>query len=274
MHIYADDVQVCYSCCNYDLDRNIGYINDNLAGICRWASSNGLRLNPSKSKCIVISRIPVDTALLPRIVINNTDVEYVVSSKNLGVIFDNCLSWNRHIEVTIGQIYGMLRTLWSVQHFIPIHIRSIIAKSYLVSRLLYCCEIYTNCDSTHKAKLKVVTNDIARFVYGVKRHESISSFVNEFYGMSCDKLLDYRCLIALHKIIYTREPIYLYERLHFCQSARSNCIIPPRSKYLVSDRQFFVHTVRLWNALPLNLRNIQNISRFKTNLQHHFTSIQ
>lgn len=272
MHIYADDVQLCFSCNIKDTNSCVNRINQNLDIISRWAKRNGLKLNASKTKCIAIARNPINTATLPSLLLNNSIIEYVKFAKNLGIVFDSTLTWNKHIEITIGQIYGMLRTLWSIKHFIPADVRYVIAKAYLLPKLLYCCEIYANCDYFHKHKLKVVSNDIVRFVYGIKRRDSIHAHAIKFYKTEFLKFIDFRVLIFAHKIIVSRQPNYLFSRFTFSISSRTKCIIPPLSQYLVSDRQFFVHATRLWNSLPIGLRNIRNTNLFKNKLLKHFTS--
>lgn len=274
IHIYADDVQLCFTSNKENINTCVNTINENLLRVDQWATNNGLMLNPKKTKCLVISRNCTNVENLPNMYVNNCIIEYPKYSRNLGVIFDNRLSWNKHIDSTIGTIYGMLRSLWHIQRFIPEHIRCIIAKSYLLSKLLYCCEIYANCDSVHIRKLRVVTNDITRFVYGVKRYESVTAFSFRLYSMEFYRMLQFRCILMLHKIIYTREPKYLYERIMFSNSARLNCIKPVRYRYLISERQFFVYSVRLWNSLPPNLRFLSTFSIFKNNLFRHFTAPQ
>lgn len=271
MHIYADDVQLCFSCRTSDTRSYVAWINLQLIAISDWATKNGLKLNPDKTKCIVISRKSIDTLSLPRLALGDKTIEYVQTARNLGVLFDNTLSWNRHIELAIGQIYGMLRTLWSIHQYIPFSVRHAIAHAYLLPKLLYCCEIYAECDYVHKRKLKVVSNDITRFVYSIRRADSISSASRQFYGMEFENFLKFRALTFMHRLIYTHEPKYLYDRLEISRSSRTNCMVPLQSNYLVCDRQFFVYTIRLWNALPINLRNSPNEKNFKLKLKHHLT---
>ena len=40
-----------------NIDSCLDYTNRNLVMIDNWASAHGLRINPSKSKCIMLSRI-------------------------------------------------------------------------------------------------------------------------------------------------------------------------------------------------------------------------
>lgn len=132
--------------------------------------------------------------------------------------------------------------------------------------LFYGCELFGNCDSSSKRKLTVVFNNIVRYVYGLKRFDSISQFSTLLYGVSLQKLLNIKTLVFLHKIIYTQEPRYLYRKLEFNRSNRGKKIIPFTRQSLVSEWQFFIYAVRLWNSLPHNLQIISNANKFKKNL--------
>lgn len=274
IHLYADDVQLYFCCDRLLMDSCIDSINFNMANIHKWALRNGLSLNAGKTKCLAISRDSVDTSQFSNPVLNDCLIQYTATARNLGVVFSNTLSWNKHIEVMIGQVYGMLRNLWSIQYFIPQHIRAQIAKSYLLSKILYGCEIFANCDYEHRQKLKVVANDIARFVYGIRRRDSISGYSRTLYNMDFIDLIKYRCLLLFHKVIFARTPSYLHSRIIFPRSTRSNAIIQLRYRYQVSERQFFINTIRLWNSLPMNLKTISNFFQFKKLLFSFFSSLQ
>ncbi|XP_075155481.1 uncharacterized protein LOC142228843 [Haematobia irritans] len=105
IQIYADDVQLSFSSPICNLNSCVEDINRNLKLISNWAKANGLKLNPKKTKCIAISRRGIDLENITPIRVDDENVEYVTHSRNLGVIFDNRLSWNRHIDATVGSIY-------------------------------------------------------------------------------------------------------------------------------------------------------------------------
>ena len=54
--MYADDVQLYRSTCVENIRLCIYSINDDLQKIDNWANANGLCINPSKSKCSLLSR--------------------------------------------------------------------------------------------------------------------------------------------------------------------------------------------------------------------------
>jgi len=270
MHIYADDIQLYLPCNITNLAEGARKLNEDLQKVSAWVENNRLTINPRKSKCLFIYKKEVDLTMLPDILINNARIEYVTSAKNLGVIFNNKLSWNDHIRHVTGKISGMLRTLWSTQSFTPQCTRLLIAKSYLIPTLLYGCEIFANCDSVSENMLNVAYNNIARYVFGAGRYESISSRAYTINNVTFKNLLKIRTLLLLHKIIFLKEPSYLYERLRFSNSRRNNALIQLRHSCLLSERQFFIFGIRLWNSLPTNIQQLSNASQFKKEIFNYF----
>ena len=165
---------------------------------------------------------------------------------------------------------SMLRTLWCTQYFTPPNIRVLLAKTYLKPTLLYGCELFASTDYKSNEKLNIAYNAVVRYIYGLKKYEHISSYTNNLYGVTFTNLLKIRSLIFLHKIVYTREPPYLYNRIIFTRTNRSNDLIPIRRKSLISEWQFFVYSVRLWNLLPSHIQFISNAERFKLYIFDHF----
>lgn len=198
--------------------------------------------------------------------INNINIKRVQSSSNLGITFNSELSWSNHINSVVGKIHGMLRNLWSVKDSTPLNIRMLLAKTYLIPVLLYGCEIYANCNTTDRRKLNVAFNNIARYIFHKSRRDSISSYSYKIFNMNFNNLLNYKCLLLFHKIIYLKQPEYLYNRLKFARSNRGRKLILTRFKNLVSERQFFIFTPRLWNNLPANIQIISNTLKFKREL--------
>ena len=67
----------------------------------------------------------------------------------------------------------MLRTLYPLQHIRPLNILVLLAKTYLMPRLLCGCEIFAYCDSTSKSRLTVAHKAIL-MVFSVLPKNAIS----------------------------------------------------------------------------------------------------
>ena len=103
MQISVDDVQVYTSCCPSDVNLCVGYMNDVLESIHNWAVQNYLTLNPHKTKCMILSRNTSFNDNL-NLELNKVKIDVVDRVKNLGVIFNNDLTWTDHINNKIGHV--------------------------------------------------------------------------------------------------------------------------------------------------------------------------
>lgn len=270
VHMYADDVQLYLGCNMKEIDECVRNINTDLSNIFDWAAVNGLCLNPRKSKCMLIHRRSQSTHFDGVIRLGDASIEMVDSARNLGITFDRHMTWTNHVVATSGRVYGMLRSLWCSQWFTPFSIRMLLAKTYLAPTLLYGCELFAFCGYNDRRRLNVTFNNIARYVFGLGRRDSVSAFSGQIYGVSFDNLLICRALIYLHKIVYTRCPSYLFEKLTFMRSSRGHRIVQIRHRTHMSDYQFFINVIRIWNQLPLQLQTTSNASQFKKLLFNHY----
>lgn len=278
IRMYADDVQLYISDKQGHISQCTARLNDDLKRVSLWADVNGLSLNPRKSKCMIMRKRTQKVCETPNVCINDQRIEIVNKAKNLGVIFNNTLTWSDHIIAACGKTYSMLRTLWPTQYCTPIKIRLLLAKTYLVPNLTYGCEIFASCDAFSKSKLNVTYNNIARYVYGVRNYGTNGNYVSitpysvKLFGVQFEDFLKIRILIFLHKIITTREPCHLFNRLNFSQLRRNRNIIQIRHSSLISEWQFYITAIRLWNnIIPPAIREISNASEFKKKLFEFFS---
>ena len=189
-HLYADDVQLYYSCCPSDVEHAIALINEDLRALFNWSCLKKLLLNPSKSKCIVVNKNNFPTESISKLTVNSEPIEYVNKAKNLGFTFNNTLNWDHHINEAIFKTVGKIRALWRTQKLLPQHVRQLIAKTYLLPTLFYGVEAFAGCREESRRKLNVALNDIARYVFAIHRGEHITSFANKLLGMPFGKYME------------------------------------------------------------------------------------
>lgn len=270
VRMYADDVQIYISCDTSEIEQCVLTLNTELKHIYEWATANGLSINPKKSKYLVIQKRSTITDHIPDIFLGDERIERVNTAKNLGIIFNKNLTWGNHINYACGRTYSMLRTLWQTQYCTPVKIRILLAKTYLLPILMYGCELFAKCDAASTRKLNSVFKSIVRYVYGVKRFNSVSPFTVKLYGVQFDDLLKTRVLIFMHKIVFTQQPQHLYNRLTISRSNRGKRILLFRHQSLTSDWQFFLNAIRLWNLLPHNIQITSNALSFKKSILNFF----
>ena len=121
-HLYADDTQLYYRCSLNNLLDTMHKINSDLKGIADFSNRNCLKLNNDKSNYIILGSHPnlktISRMVLPVININNQPIKRKNEVKNLGVIFDETLSWDKHINRCIGKAYGKLKQAYRFKNFL------------------------------------------------------------------------------------------------------------------------------------------------------------
>lgn len=161
--------------------------------------------------------------------------------------------------------------MWATQSFTPLRVRMLLARTLVLPTLIYGCEIYSHCDSVSKRKLNVAFNSLVRYIYGLRRYDSVSNFSKNLLNMTFENFLKYRALNLLSKILLNREPQYLSDMITRSSSQRTRMLTHPRYASLTSERQFFIYTIRLWNSLPRNIREIDDVLKLQTRIKLHFS---
>ena len=171
----------------------------------------GLLLNGTKTKYIIFSTTKIKQNLLQDFEysfdLNNDKVEKVGHWKVLGMIFQENLSWEKHIDQLICSCYEKLFVLKTIKRFAPQKTRKHLAEALIISKIDYGNIIYSNTSQNSLIRLQ-------------KLLKATCSFVNGRYSNSFDVILlgwlpisdriDF-CIIKLaHKALYvTSFPSYL-----------------------------------------------------------------
>ena len=168
-------------------------------------------------------------------------------------------------------MYLIIRKLWATSASIPQNVKLKLVKTFLIPILSYGGLIYSDIDSASREKLQLCLNNAARFVFGKRKYDHISTYASQIVN---NITVHFRIqnLIFLHKLIHTGAPNYLYSKIIFSRSTRTCNITVPEYKYLVSSRLFFVNAAKLWNSLPNDVKRLQNLQHFRLAVTKFFDS--
>jgi hypothetical protein len=263
-HAYADDFQI------YDADNISNFssccerVNKNLEAISRWASDNGLLLNASKTKAMIIcreqSRLPPSP---PKLKLNGTPIEYSSKVLNLGLIVDNRFSWLPQASVVRNKVNFALSRLWHFADVTPLETRLKLVKSLILPKLLYCDVVYSQTFGEVTNELKKALNACARYIYNPPPRQSLSSYSRKILNINLEQNYDLRKCLMIFKLINSQEPAYLANRLQFGTSQRRRNIIVPRHNTTSRANSFFVQGVCRWNDIPSSIKMSPSLAAFR-----------
>ena len=100
----------------------------------------------------------------PVLEINGIPISQVHSSKSLGVIIDEHLSWNAHIDNLAKKVESALGAIKRIKNCIPHKILLSIYQGLVQTQFDYCSVVCGNCSSILKSKLQKVPNRASRIV--------------------------------------------------------------------------------------------------------------
>ena len=112
-HLYADDTQLYITGKLTEINKLIQNLNEDLNRIANFSDNNCLRLNEGKSVFIILgssyNMAKIKDLVLPPIKINNKNIKRETTVRNLGITFNETMSWDSEINKCISKGYGKLK---------------------------------------------------------------------------------------------------------------------------------------------------------------------
>ncbi|KAL0868740.1 hypothetical protein ABMA27_008175 [Loxostege sticticalis] len=219
--MYADDLQVYLPFAPADCDRAVARVNEDLESISTWCNSNCLTINPNKSQFMVIGS-PKNIAKLKdintAILINGQPITRVDTAKNLGLVIDSNLKFERHIAECARNSFYRLKLLHKIRPYLSERIRITLCEALVLSRLNYCDTVYGPCLLSRTSRLiQRVQNSCARFCFTVPPRSHITPYLNDANMLKMEARRKLHLTTMLFGVITTMKPKYLYLKLEWAR---------------------------------------------------------
>jgi hypothetical protein len=279
-HGYADDTQLYL---RFDpknpesLLAQIARLERCLDEIRLWLVNNKLKLNEDKTELIILVAAHLKhlvDQLRPVLRVGDAVVQPRDSVRDLGVLLDAELSMRPYINQVTRSTYGHMRSISRIRHYLDDKACATAVQALVVSRLDYANSLLSGVPDCALRKLQVAQNSAARLVSGTGRREHITPVLKQLHWLPVRQRIHYKILSQTFQSLNTDSaPEYLKDMLHRNErrQLRSNSsavqLIVPRTKKNMGERSFAVCGPRLWNTLPVVLRNSDSHLNFKKGLK-------
>ena len=283
-HLYADDTQLYYRCKISEISDTIKMINEDLDRVANFSMRNCLKLNNGKSNYIIIGSRQNLTNLsknpISPVKIGNIPIERKLHVKNLGVIFDETLSWDKHINKCIGKAYGKFKQAFRFKKFLSQKAKLNISETYILSQFNYCDALFLNASNILKNKIQKVQNSCLRFALDLRKFEHITIHRKKLDLLNMDERRSLHSLTLMHKIVKQIAPAYLCTRIkrhvdiHNYRTRNRLGLAITNMKTAKKSNSFFGHIQKLYNSVSGNL-DISNLSidAFKTKCNKYLANL-
>ena len=179
-HVYADDTQLYISFKNKDPSGLLARLNSCISDIRVWMIKNKLKINDSKTEFIIF-RSPQCKASISGVSVSVGDSNILPSPKvrDLGVIFDECITLDAHISNICRRAHFHLRNIGRIRMLLSFEASSQFIHALITTTLEYCNGILFNLPKHKIERLQRIQNQAARMLKRIHRRNHITPVLKD-----------------------------------------------------------------------------------------------
>jgi len=280
---FADDISA--SVVDVSVEKVIEKLKVDGENILSFMASNKLTANPEKTSLMVFRQpSSASSNISPEgITLSGCSIVENTSQKLLGITISNNLKADDHIRIQKNALYQKLHLVRSIAKVMPSNVSKLIADGIFNSTLQYgICLNHrprlSNSDpcSTNTSCLQTIQNDMLRSIAGVNRRDRINmkTLRAKFSMLSVNQMICRSLASELRKVLkYNTIPAVLNDITsknlsQITTRAASNDLLRLPKLAKKTSEHFPTHAVRVWNAMPNELRRIDiSDDAFKSGLK-------
>ena len=265
--IFADDTNAFFHCNNIDELISTGKLIMNALNT--WFSANKMTLNTDKSTFTIFKSSRKIIPNLPNsLKFLNMEIKRTPTIKFLGLILDENLSWNPHINDLCSKLKSLFHIFYYIRDYISKKEIQTIYYSLIYSRIKYGINIFGNAGSTKIKKLQVLQNQLLKVLSEKKyrypteklhrelelllvediANQELLTFVHNFFSNSLPPVFDNYFDTFDHPYQTRHGPKSIRIKKHSSETAAASVLVKGAS---------------LWNALDINLKDINKRKNFR-----------
>lgn len=281
IHCYADDTQLYLSFCpssSVNAEVAVESMNDCIADIRNWMISDKLMLNDDKTEFVLIgTRQQLAKVDIDSISVGSYDVSPGSVVRNLGSWFDSKLTMSTHISKVCASSFYHLHNIKRIRKYLSVEATQTLVHALITSRVDYCNSLLFGLPDCQLNKLQRVLNVSARLIYKLPRFCHITPILCDLHWLPIRYRINFKIILLTFKAIHGLAPKYISDLVviksstYNLRSADSLFLSVPHinTKKTLGDRAFTIAAPKLWNSLPVELRQINSIFAFKRQLKSY-----
>ena len=222
---------------------------------------------------------------ISNIQLNNSLISFSSFIKNLGITFDENLTFDKHIKNVSNTTMYRLRQLRHIRPHFDKSSFKIIIHSTITSRLDFCNSLLSGSYLNSTYPLQLVQNFAARLILNRNKFCHITPLLHELHWLPIQPRIKFKIFLLIYKSLHGLAPSYLSNLLHpkepsmNLRSSNSNILAIPKSKKpngfftrTMGDRAFSVYGPTEWNKLPEEIKSSSSLNLFKKSLKTYLFS--
>ncbi len=292
--LYADDTKIWRRITMFS-DHFI--LQNDINNLFDWSVRNKMVFHPNKCKALsvtlqrnILDNLPFNVFNYE---INGTCIDYVKSQRDLGININTNLTWGPHYDMLVLQASSKLGLLRRTCHFTA-DVRQKRSFYLAIVRSLFehCSTVWSPQYASHLYKFEAIQRRAIKWING----EPFCSYSDEKYAEELRKLkilplklkFIHNDLVLFYKIVNQLVPIEFPDHISVVTAegtrlTRQNAAVHDQIDFSTyhSDiapstdalkHSFFFRTMLNWNRVPVNIRQSDRLTLFKSSLTDYLWS--
>ena len=272
IRLFADDTFLCAQ--NNNIFMLESEVNFELHKVFIWLASNKLTLNIKKSKFMFLTNKKKINHEL-NIKINGNNLEKCESYKYLGVIFDQNLTWQPHVEYICGKISKACGALSKIRHCVDIETLKSVYYALVHSYLRYGIIAWGNATEPVLKPLHSLLNRIVRILTFAPFRIHTGPIFDYLKFLNVTQVFRFETGKFVFKskndLLPTDAIAKYFERPISNHSHNLRCRQLPATPFVLlssfKQKSLYFRGNDMWNSLPETLKLSDSFNIFKKDLK-------
>ncbi len=200
-----------------------------------WMKEHHLQLNLAKTELLVFPATPTLQHDFT-IQLGSSTITPSPSVRNLGVIFDDQLTFKEHIAKTARSCRFALYNIRKIRPFLTEHAAQLLVQALVISRLDYCNALLAGLPSNTIKPLEMIRNVAARLVFSEPKRAHVTPLVISLHWLPVAAGIKLKTLMLAYRTTTGSAPAYFHSLI--------TIYIPSRSLRSAGERRLVVSSQR------------------------------
>ena len=265
---FADDTLLIFEL-NHNTELEIERIESDLRQILKYYENNRLTLNLNKSQAMIVGKSNDDNAAARR---TKYDIKITNSIKYLGVELDDQLTFDDHRLTVLNKINQSIGVVAVLRRKLTVNPLLNFYYAHFQSSLIYSMFVLIRSTSKDIQQLQIKQNKIIKMIFNLPPMFPTLRLYTEYASKTLPVmglLFNSICVMVKKSLLENDEALI---NMTYLQSNRTKLLKIPRSNSKMRQNDIEIIGATIFNSLPENIRSINSLQSFKTELKKFLLS--
>ena len=275
-YLSADDTNIYYE--SKDLFNLIKIVNKELRLVKKWLDANKLSLNIDKTNYIIFHSSSVNVLSGSDIKIGKKHIKRVKFVKFLGLLLDEHLSWKYHLSELSKKLARTCGMFFKIRNLLPLDVLFCLYNALFLPFLQYGLIVWGQTYASYIDPMFKLQKKAVRAISFQPRMSPSLPIFNDFKLLKLSEIFELRLLTFVFDSINKTSPSCFHDffllsssvhQYSTRQASQGDLYMFKKNGLQYGLKSIRYHGAKLWNTLPLELRNAPTKIMFKTKLKIH-----